>query len=134
MKDTTLNELNDREDMDFSGFNENLKIHEMEMEIQEEREPSKKKAIAFRATSSIPEKDESMDEDEEKELSMLVKRLARYSKRRVGWATLEEENHKERVIERKRDGSILSLQEDGTLNCILSLFKTTSSKLPPLRR
>jgi len=47
VKATTLKEPNDREEMDFSGFIRNLKTHEMEMKLREEREPLKKKSIAF---------------------------------------------------------------------------------------
>jgi len=50
VKVTTLQELNDREEMDFSGFIGNLKTHKIEMKIREEREPTKKKSIAFKAT------------------------------------------------------------------------------------
>jgi len=53
VKATTLKELNDREKMDFSRFIENLKTHEMEIKVREEREPPKKKYITFRASSSI---------------------------------------------------------------------------------
>ena len=64
-KATTLKELNDREEMDFSSFIRNLKTHEMEMKVREERETPKKKAIAFKATpSTIDEEDSSKDEDE----------------------------------------------------------------------
>ena len=38
VKATTLKELNDRKEMDFSGFISNLKTHEMEMKVREERE------------------------------------------------------------------------------------------------
>ena len=50
MKATMLKELNDREEMDFSGFIRNLKTHEMEMNVREERDPPNKKSIAFKAT------------------------------------------------------------------------------------
>ena len=49
-KAITLKELNDREEIDFSDFIENLKTHEMEIKVREERETPKKKAIAFKAT------------------------------------------------------------------------------------
>ena len=52
IKATTLKELNDREEMDFSDFIGNLKTHEMEMKVREGREPIKKKSIAFKATPS----------------------------------------------------------------------------------
>ena len=36
VKTITLKELNDKEEMDFSGFIENLKTHEMKMKVREE--------------------------------------------------------------------------------------------------
>jgi len=42
MKAITLKELNHREEMDFSGFIENLETHEMEMKVREKREPPKR--------------------------------------------------------------------------------------------
>jgi len=66
VKATTLKEVNDREEMDFSRFIGNLKTHEMEMKICGEREPTKKKFIAFKATpSSIEEEESSEDGDED---------------------------------------------------------------------
>jgi len=38
VKATTLKELNNREEMDFSGFIKNLKTHEKKMKVQKERE------------------------------------------------------------------------------------------------
>jgi len=55
----------------------------MEMKVNEEREPQKKKNIAFRATLSIPEDDESMDEDEEDKFSMLIRKVGKCSTRKV---------------------------------------------------
>ena len=52
VKATTLKELNDREEMDFSSFIGNLKAHEMEMKVREEREAPKNKAVAFNVTLS----------------------------------------------------------------------------------
>ena len=43
VKAITLKELNDREEMDFSGFIGNLKTHEMEMKVREEREAPRRK-------------------------------------------------------------------------------------------
>ena len=43
VKVTTLKELNDREEMDFSGFIGNLKTHEMEMKVREERRLQRRK-------------------------------------------------------------------------------------------
>ena len=73
VKVTTLKELNDREEMDFSGFIGNLKTHEMEMKVREERETPKKKAIAFKVTpSTINEEDSS--EDGDKDFAMLIRK------------------------------------------------------------
>ena len=44
---TTLKELNDREEMDFPDFIGNLKTHEIEMKVREERETPKKKSDSF---------------------------------------------------------------------------------------
>ena len=52
--------------MNFSGFIENLKIHEKEMKAREERETPNKKAIAFKATpSSFNDEESSEDGDED---------------------------------------------------------------------
>ena len=47
MTATVLRELNDREKMDFSAYTENLKTHEMEIKVGEEKEPPKNKFIVF---------------------------------------------------------------------------------------
>ena len=73
---TTLKELNDREEMDFSRFIENLKTHEMEMKVREGREPTKKKSIAFKANSSI-EDQEDLSEEGEEDLTMLIQKVER---------------------------------------------------------
>ena len=73
---TALKELNDREEMDFSGFIGNLKTHEMEMKVREERATLKKKAIAFKATpSTLDEEDSSEDGDED--FAMLIRRVGK---------------------------------------------------------
>jgi len=55
------------------------------MNVLEEREPQKKKNIAFRATPSIPEDDESMDGDEADEFAMLDRKIGKlfYKKGRM---------------------------------------------------
>ena len=58
VKATTLNELNDHEEMDFSEFIGNLKTHEMKMKVCEGRESPKKKPIAFKAIQFIAEEEE----------------------------------------------------------------------------
>jgi len=85
VKTTTLKELNDREEMKFSDFIENLKTHEIEMKVCEGREPPKKKSITFKATPSITEDDESMNEGEEEEFAMLVRKAGKifYKKERM---------------------------------------------------
>jgi len=56
------------------GFIGNLKTHEMEMKVRVENEPQKKN-VTFKATPSIPKDKESMDEDEEDEFAMLVRKV-----------------------------------------------------------
>jgi len=53
-----LKKLNDKEEMDFTAFMVNLKTHEMEMKVREEREPQKKRDVLFKASSSKSKKDE----------------------------------------------------------------------------
>ena len=73
VKVTTLKELNDREEMDFSDFIGNLKTHEKEIKVREERETPKKKAIAFKATPFTIDKDSSKDDDED--FDMLIRKV-----------------------------------------------------------
>jgi len=76
VKAITLKELNDREEMDFSGFIGNLKTHEMKMKVGEERETPKKKVIAFKATpSTIDEEDSS--EDGVEDFAMLIRKVGK---------------------------------------------------------
>ena len=76
VKTTTLKELNDREEMNFSGFIENFITLEMEMKVREERETLKKKAIAFKATpSSFDEEESSKDGDED--FAMLIQKVGK---------------------------------------------------------
>ena len=91
---TTLKELNDREKMDFSSFIGNLKTHEMEMKVREERETPKKKAIAFKATPSSFDEEESL-EDSDKDFAMLITKVRKCFTRREDKATSEEEDIKE---------------------------------------
>ena len=58
---TTLKELNDHEEMDFSRFIGNLKTHKMEMKVREGREPTKKKSIDFKAIPFIEDQDDSSE-------------------------------------------------------------------------
>ena len=68
--------INDQEEMDFSGFFRNLKTHEMEMKVRGEREPTKKKSIACKATPSSIEEGES-SEDGDEDFTMLIRKVGR---------------------------------------------------------
>ena len=59
--------------MDFSGFIGNLKTHEMEMKVREERKTPKKKVIAFKATPFTINEDSSEDRDED--FAVLIRRV-----------------------------------------------------------
>ena len=85
VKTTTLKELNDHQEMDLSGFIGNLKTHEMKMKVREGRELSKKKSIAFKATPTIMEEDESIDEGDEEDFAMLIRQVGKtfYNKGRM---------------------------------------------------
>jgi len=117
-----LKQLNNREEIDFSGFIGNLKTHEMEMKVWEEIEPLKKKFIAFRVFPSILEKEDSKDKNKEEDFAMLIRKVGKmfYNKRRKSnfWRSRQKEK-----FERKKgeDGSFLSLQEDGPSYRILPL-------------
>ena len=76
VKATTLEELNDREEMDFSGFIGNLKTYEMEMKVREEKEASKKKAVAFKATPYSFNEDES-SKDGDEDFAMLIRKVSK---------------------------------------------------------
>jgi len=71
--------------MDFSDFIGKLKTHDMEMKIREEREPQKRMNVTFKATPSIPEDEKFMNEDEEDEFSVLVRKVGKmfYKKGRM---------------------------------------------------
>ena len=100
VKATTLKKLNDREEMDFSGFIGNLKTHEMKMKVREQRETTKKKAIAFKAIpATIDEEDSSEDSDED--FAMLIRKWARCFIKKEDKATFKEEDIK-KDLKRKR--------------------------------
>ena len=80
----TLKELNDREEIDFSGFIGNLKTHEMGMKVHEEREPPMKKSTAFKATPSIANKKKRWMKEMKKTLPCSLGKLARCSIRKEG--------------------------------------------------
>ena len=76
VKATIRKELNDRGEMNFSGFISNLKTHVMEMKVREEREAPKKKAIAFKAAPSSYNEDES-SEDEDEDFSTHIRKVGK---------------------------------------------------------
>ena len=63
VKATTLKELNDKEEMDFTVYMGNLKIHEMEMKSREKREPQKKRDVSFKAFFSKSKEEEEDNEN-----------------------------------------------------------------------
>ena len=75
LKSTTLKELNDKEEMDFVGLVWNLKTHEMERKVREDKAPQKKKKVAFKATPTIFNEHDDFDQEDDEELSLLVKNL-----------------------------------------------------------
>jgi len=115
VKTTTLKELNDRKEMDFLGFIENLKTHEMEMKVREERETQKKKAIAFKATpSTIDEEDSSKDEDED--FAMLIRRVGKIFYTKGRQINFRRGRPQERFEEKKEEmGSYFHCKKTGHL-------------------
>ena len=49
----------------------------MERKVKKEREPQKKKSVAFKATPSFQEDDEDMDEEDEDDFAMVVRKVGR---------------------------------------------------------
>jgi len=76
VKVTTLEKLNNREEMNFSRFIGNLKTYEMEMKVREGREPTNKKSIAFKVTPSI-EYQEDLSEEGEEDFATLFRKVRR---------------------------------------------------------
>ena len=62
--------------MDFSGSIGNLKTHEMEMKVREKREAPKKKVIAFKATPSSFDEEES-SEDYNEDFALLIRKVGK---------------------------------------------------------
>ena len=73
VKSTTLKELNDKEKIDFMGLISNLKTHEMERKLREDKVLPKKKNIAFKSFQVLSDDNEDIDneEDDNEELSPL---------------------------------------------------------------
>ena len=96
---------NDSE-MDFFGFIGNLKTHKIEMKMREERETSKKKAIAFKAThSTIDEKDSSKDGDED--FAMLIRKVGKIFYKKERQSNFRREKYQGR-FEKKEEEMVLT--------------------------
>ena len=76
VKSTILNEINDKEEMEFIDLIGNLKTHKMERKLREEKAPPKKTTLAFKSTPLISDEDEDEQEDDE-DLSLLMKNVRR---------------------------------------------------------
>ena len=66
-----MKKLNDKEEMNFTAFIDNLKTHEIKMKVREERESQKKQDVSFKITPSKSKK----DKDDDKNLSERLKRV-----------------------------------------------------------
>ena len=75
VKTISLKELSDEKEMDFMGLIGNLKTHGMERKVREDKASQKKKNIAFKATPTFSDGDEDLEQDDDKELSLLVKNV-----------------------------------------------------------
>jgi len=76
VKFTTLKELNGKEEMELIGLIENLKTHEIERKVREEKAPQKKKTFAFKFTPTISDLEDD-DQDNDEDLFFLVKNVRR---------------------------------------------------------
>jgi len=84
VKATTLKELNDKEKMELISLIGNLKTHEMERKVREEKAPEKKKMLAFKSTPTISDEDDEEEEENDEDLSLIVKNVRRmYKKAKV---------------------------------------------------
>ena len=91
----------DKEEMDFSGFIRNLKTHEMEMKIREERETPKNKEIAFKATP-LSFDDEESSEDGDENFDMLIRKVGKMFYKKGRQNNFRRERHQGRFERRKR--------------------------------
>ena len=63
--------------MDFSRFIRISRPMKKKMKVREEWEPPTKKSIIFRASLSIPEEEDSMDENEEEDFPLLIRKVGK---------------------------------------------------------
>ena len=114
--------------MDFSGFIENLKTHEMEMKVREEREAPKKKAIAFKATLTIHDEDDS-SEDCDEDFAMLIRKVGKMFYKKVRQSNFRRGKPQGRY-EKKREepGPCFHCKKIGHLIADCPALQATTSK------
>ena len=101
----------------------------MEMKVREERETPKKKAIAFKATlSTIDEEDSSKDGDED--FAMLIRRVGKIFYKKGRQSNFRRGRHQERFEKKKETSPYYHCKKTGHLitNCP-SLQPTTSKNV-----
>ena len=101
--------------MDFSGFIENLKTHEMEMKVREERRLQRRKLLLSKLLPPICTK--IHPKMEMKTLPCSLGEWAKCSIREEDKATFEEEDLKEDSKRRRKRWVLVSLQEDRLSHC-----------------
>ena len=79
VKSTTLKELNDKEEMNFMRLIGNLMTYKMERKVKEDKVLPKKKNITFKSSQILSDDNEDIDseEDDDEELSLLIKNVRR---------------------------------------------------------
>jgi len=88
--------------MDFFRFIGNLKTHEMEMKVRGEREPTKKKSKAFKATPFSIEEEESLEEGDQ-DFAMLIQKVDRMFYKKERQSNFRKGRSQER-FEKKEEG------------------------------
>ena len=71
--------MNDKEEIDFMGLIGNLKTHEIERKVREDKLLPKKKNVAFKSILILSDDNEDIDneEDDDEELSFFIKNVKR---------------------------------------------------------
>ena len=88
--------------MDFSDFIGNLKTHEMKMKVRGEREALKKKVIAFKATPSSFDEDESSEDDDE-DFAMLIRKVGKMFYKKERQSNFRRARHQGRFEKKKKE-------------------------------
>ena len=114
--------------MDFSGFIGNLKTHEMKMKVREERETQKKKAIAFKATPSSFDEEES-SEDGDEDFAMLIRKVGKMFYKKGRQSNFRRGRHQGRFEKKKEEtGLYFHCKKTGHLIVNCPSLQTTISK------